>query len=159
MNRPIKALALAAFVLAGVVGATTAQASAANFTIDFNMKNTDTHSLSMIRTSSLPSRITGLSAPAATISPGNYDPNTGNATYSDQLPALNNSVSADVTYAQASDGVSNPCTFTITVKRDSNSQPFLVTFSNHGVSRCIVPGPARSSSGAFSGTFTLSWAT
>ncbi|MDB5073551.1 MAG: hypothetical protein JWM87_4662 [Candidatus Eremiobacteraeota bacterium] len=159
MNRSIKALALAAFALAAALGATTAQASAANFSVSFNFKNNDPHStVSMIRTSSLPATITGLIDPPASIADLAFDPSsTGAGIYSDGLPALGGSKQESVTYADASDN-SSPCTFTISVHRDSNAlQPYYVHFSNNNTSRCVVPGDARSSNGVFSGTFTLSW--
>ncbi|MEA2688815.1 MAG: hypothetical protein QOD51_1422 [Candidatus Eremiobacteraeota bacterium] len=159
MNRSIKALALAAFALAAALGATTAQASAANFTVNFKVQNADTNSAnSMIRTSALPSTVTGLITPAASIASLSFDPNSGTASYGDALPALGTSKSVDITYALAADGVSSPCTFTILVGHDSNLvQPYYVHFSNNGVSRCVVPGDARSSNGAFAGSFTVSW--
>ena len=161
MNRSIKALALAAFALAAALGATTAQASAANFSVSFKVKNDDpTSTISMIRTSALPSTVTGLINPAASIASMAFDPNSGSASYIDSLPGLGSTTHVDLVYADASNGVSSACTFTITVGRDGNVlQPYYVTFSNHTTSRCVVPGDARSSNGVFAGTFTLSWKT
>ncbi|MEA2721059.1 MAG: hypothetical protein QOJ39_2923 [Candidatus Eremiobacteraeota bacterium] len=160
MNRSIKAFALAAFALAAAFGATAAQASA-NFTVNFKVQNADTNSAnSMIRTSTLPSTVTGLIAPAASIASMSFDPNSGTASYGDALPGPGHTTQVDITYALAIDGVSSPCTFTILVGRDNNAlQPYYVHFSNNGVSRCVVPGDARSSNGAFAGSFTLSWKT
>lgn len=160
MNRSIKALALAAFALAAAFGATTAQASANNFSVNFKIKNAEpVNSDNMIRTSSLPSTVTGLINPPANIAPQAFDPNSGTALYSDTLPLPGQTAHVDMSYANASDGVSNQCTFTITVGHDSNVlQPYYVHFSNNGASRCVIPGDARSSNGVFSGTFTLSWA-
>jgi hypothetical protein len=159
MNRPIKALALAAFALAAALGATATQASAANFTVNFKIKDADP-ALSMIRTSSLPSTVTGMGA-ATSVASLAFDPSTGNGTYSDLLPALNQSAHVDITYAQASDGISNPCTFTITVSHDSNVlQPYLVQFSRTAGTNCVVPtSTPRSSNGVFSGTYELDWST
>ena len=158
MNRPLKALALAAFALAAALGATATQASANNFTVNFKFKNADPL-LSMIRTSSLPSTVTGLINPPASIASLAFDPNSGNATYSDLLPGLGSSKHVDITYAQ-SDGVSNLCTFTITVSRDNNVQPYLLQFSKTANTNCVVPtGTSRSSNGVFTGTFELDWST
>jgi hypothetical protein len=161
MNRSIKALALAAFALAAALGATSAQASANNFTVNLKFKNADAGpTVNMKRTSSLPTGLSGMSNPAAIITPGNFDPGSGSATFSDALPALNASIHIDVTFAQSSDGISNACTFTITVAHDSNiTQPYQVQFSNNGMARCVVPAAARSSTGTFPGTFELDWST
>jgi hypothetical protein len=158
MNRSIKALALAAFALAAALGATSAQASANNFTVNLKFKNADPV-LSMKRTSGLPATLSGMSSPAATILAGNFEPGSGTAIYSDTLPAPNASAHIDVTFAQSTDGISNPCTFTITVIHDNNLQPYQVQFSNNGVARCVVPASARSSNGTFAGTFELDWST
>ena len=158
MNRSIKALALAAFALAAALGATATQASANNFTVNFKIKNADP-ALSMIRTSSLPSSVTGLIAPAASIASLGFDPNSGTGLWSDVLPALNSFASVSITYAQ-SDGVSNPCTFTMKVTHDANVQPYLLQFSKTAGTNCVVPtATSRSSNGVFTGTFELDWST
>jgi hypothetical protein len=159
MNRFTKTLALAAGVLAGALGATAAQASAANFVVDFALYNKDA-SASMIRaTSPLPTGITGLIDPAAAISPGGYDPATGNATYSLPLPGVNNFAQTVLKYVNAGDGISNPCNFTIKVSHDSNPSPYLLHFAVDSP-KCSVPGDVRSSTGQFtSQTYILNWAT
>jgi hypothetical protein len=157
MNHLTKALALAAITLAGALGLTTAQASAANFNVNFAIKNADS-SASMIRVGSLPAGVTGLIVPAAAISAGGFDPATGNAVYSAALPVLFGEAHVSVTYANASDGTSNQCTFTIQVKHESNVLPYLLHFSNVGPSSCTVPADVRSSDGQFtSTTYTLNW--
>jgi hypothetical protein len=158
MNRLTKTLALAAGVVAGALGVTAAQASAANFQVNFAFHNIDA-SASMIRvTSPLPSGIAGLIDPAAAISPGGYDPASGNAVFSGlltSLPAL-----ATMKYVNAGDGVSNACNFTIKVSKDSNPSPYLLHFSVDATSHCSVPGDVRSSNGQFtSQTYVLNWAT
>jgi hypothetical protein len=160
MNRLTKTLALAAGVIAGALGATAAQASAANFNVNFALHNLDA-SASMIRvTSPLPSGVSGLIDPAAAISPGGYDPATGNAVFSRALPALFTSIQTTLKYANASDGISNPCTFTIQVSKDLNPSPYLLHFSVDDTTHCSVPADVRSSTGQFpSQTYVLNWAT
>ncbi|MDB5028125.1 MAG: hypothetical protein JWO66_1814, partial [Candidatus Eremiobacteraeota bacterium] len=157
MNHLTKALALAAITLAGALGLTTAQASAANFNVNFAIKNADS-SASMIRVGSLPAGVTGLIVPAAAISAGGFDPSTGNAVYSAVLPVLGREAHVSLTYANASDGLSNQCTFTIQVKHDANVLPYLLHFSNVGMSSCTVPADVRTVDGQFtSATYTLNW--
>lgn len=159
MIRTTKALAVAAFALAAALGITAAQASAANFSVDFKVHNADS-SVSMTRiTSPLPTTVTGLD-PIGEILHGGNDPSTGNAVYSDGLPGLHGSASVSLTYAKFSDQ-SSPCTFTIKVKNDGMLlTPYLLEFSNNGTSRCIVPGSARSANGQFTSTvYTLNWST
>jgi hypothetical protein len=158
MNRPLKALALAAFALAGALGATAVQASAANFNVNFAIKNADA-SASMIRTSTLPSTITGLINPASAISPAGLDPASGNAVYSDVLPRFSGDFkSVSLTYANASDGISNQCTFTLKVAKDSNVLPYLLHFAAQGGS-CTAPADVRTSDGQFTGAvYTPAWA-
>jgi len=158
MNRTLKALALATFALAGALGATAVQASAANFNVDFAIKNNDT-SASMIRVGSLPSTISGLPNPAVAVGPGGLDPGTGNAVYSDALPALNQTKSVSLTYANASDGISNPCTFTFHVKKDSNVLPYLLHVTPDHPS-CTAPADVRTSDGQFTASvYVPTWAT
>jgi hypothetical protein len=149
MNRLTKTLALTAVALAGAFGATAAQASAANFTVNFSIHNSDT-SVSMIRvTSPLPSTVTGLIDPPSAISPGGSDPASGNAVYSDQLPALGLSKQMSLVYGKASDGTQQ-CTFTIKVSHDTNTQqPYLLHYTTSDSARCPVPGDSRSSDGQF----------
>jgi hypothetical protein len=159
MNRPIKALALAAFALAAAFGATTAQASATNFSVSFKIKNLDPlqTSYSMIRISSIPSTVSGLINPASAIARLGTDPGSGTGTYADTLPLVNHFTQVSLTYANASDSVSQQCTFTIRVSRDSNSLPYLVHFTSDQA-RCAVPGDARTSDGQFTATpFEMDW--
>jgi hypothetical protein len=159
MNRFTKTLALAAGVIAGALGATAAQASAANFNVSFALHNLDA-SASMIRvTSPLPAGISGLIDPAAAISPGGYDPATGNAAFSLTLPGLGGSSQATLQYANAGNGTSDACNFTIKVSHDFNPTPYLLHFSVDS-SKCGVPADVRSSNGQFtSQTYLLNWAT
>jgi hypothetical protein len=158
MNHLTKALALAAVTLAGALGLTTAQASAANFNVNFAIKNADS-SASMIRTSTTPSGVTGLIDPAAAISAAGFDPATGNAVYSLALPGVGGDAHVNLDYANGSDGISNKCTFTIQVKRDSNVLlPYLLHFAKTPNTNCAVPADVRSSDGQFtSTTYTLNW--
>jgi hypothetical protein len=158
MNRPLKALALATFALAGALGATAVQASAANFNVNFAIKNADP-SASMIRTGSLPSTITGLPNPPGAVGPGGLDPASGHAVYSDVLPLhAGDSTQVQVTYANAFDGISNPCTFTLKVAKDTNAQPYLLHMTANGGS-CTAPADVRTSNGQFtSQVYSPAWA-
>jgi hypothetical protein len=159
MNRLTKTLALAAVVLAGAFGATAAQASAANFTVDFKIQNNDS-SVSMIRlTTPLPSSITGLINPPAAIAAGGSDPASGNAQWSDALPALGHSTSVSLTYGRASDGGA-PCQFTMKITHDGNFNPYLLEFAALPGSPCTAPSSSvRSSNGQFiSQTYVFGWA-
>ncbi|HEX3464354.1 MAG TPA: hypothetical protein VHS78_09940 [Candidatus Elarobacter sp.] len=148
MNRLTKTLALAAVVLAGAFGATAAQASANNFNVDFKIHDADA-SVSMIRiTDPLPSGITGLITPASAIAAGGNDPSTGYAVWSGTLPGLNFSSSVSLVYGRASDGGSQ-CTFTMTVKHDSNVLPYLLTLSESGPACSVSTSSARTSDGQF----------
>jgi hypothetical protein len=159
MNRLTKTLALAAVVLAGAFGATAAQASAANFTVDFKVQNNDTSSISMIRvTTSLPTTVTGLINPASAISAGNADPSSGNAQWSDALPALGHSTSVSLVYGRASDQGAQ-CTFTMTVSHDSNLLPYLLSFTASPNPPCTAPASVRSSNGVYTNQiYALGWA-
>jgi len=157
MNRPLKALAMAAFALAVALGATAVQASAANFNVEFAIKNADS-SASMIRVGTLASTISGLIAPPSAISPAGLDPATGNAVYSDALPGLYQFKSVSVTYANANDGISNPCTFTFKVSKDANSLPYLLHITADR-SPCTAPADSRTSDGQFtSHVYVPTWA-
>ena len=150
-------LALAAFALAGALGATAAQASAANFTVNFAVKNNDA-SVPMIRsTVPLPTGVTGLIDPAAAILAGGTDPATGNAVYSAPLPTLVSPRQVQLAYAKASDSTAS-CTFTIKVSRDGNVLPYLLHFASDNA-RCLVPADQRTSDGQFTAqTSILDWA-
>ncbi|GEM_PF-2457236 len=158
MNRPFKALALAAFALAGILGATAGQASAANFNVNFAIKNADP-SASMQRVSSLPATITGLPNPAGAVGAGALDPSSGHAVYSDTLPIFGGTPkSVSLVYANALDGVSNQCTFTLKVSKDSNVLPYLLHMTATGGS-CAAPADARTIDGQFtSQVYTFTWA-
>ncbi|HTD36003.1 MAG TPA: hypothetical protein VK669_00710 [Candidatus Limnocylindrales bacterium] len=159
MNRITKTLALAAVVLAGAFGATAAQASAADFQVNFKVQNNDA-SVSMIRiTDPLPTGVNGLIKPPSAIAAGGADPATGNATWTGQLPGLNTSVSVSLTYGRASDNGAQ-CTFTMKITHDTNSNPYLLEFSVSPSSPCAVPGPVRTSNGQFTAqTYALGWST
>lgn len=157
MNHPLKALALAAFALAGILGATAGQASAATFAVDFAIKNVDA-SASMIRSGSLPAAISGLPNPAAAVAPSGLDPSTGFAVYSDTLPALNSFKSVSLVYVNASDGISNPCTFTLKVSKDSNTLPYLLHVG--AGAPCTAPADVRTSDGQFTSQISIAtWQT
>jgi hypothetical protein len=156
MNRLTKTLALAAVVLAGAFGATAAQASAANFNVDFAVQNTDT-SVSMIRvTNPVPSGITNLITPPSAIAAGSSDPATGNAVWSAGLPGFGSSVTATLVYGRASDRGAQ-CTFTMKITHDSNANPYLLELS--ASSPCSVStASARTSDGQFTAqTYLLNW--
>lgn len=157
MNRITKTLALAAVVLAGAFGATAAQASAANYAVDFKVQNNDT-SASMIRTTSpLPTGVSGLINPPSAIAPGGSDPSSGAAVWTGLLPSLNHSVSVTFTYARASDNGAQ-CTFAMKITHDTNVNPYLLEFSVVPSSPCSVPSSVRSSDGQFTAqTYVLSW--
>jgi hypothetical protein len=158
MNRPLKALAIAAFALAGALGATAVQASAANFNVHFAIKNADSSASMLRQTNPLPSTVTGLIAPPSAISPAALDPASGFAVYSDTLPANNTFKQALLVYANAVDGISNPCTFVLKVSKDSNALPYLLHIS--ATWPCSAPADVRSSDGQFtSQTYVLSWTT
>jgi hypothetical protein len=158
MNRPLKALAIAAFALAGALGATAVQASAANFNVDFLVKNNDA-AASMIRaTVPAPSTISGLITPAAAISPGGTDPASGFAVYSDALPSVGALKQVSLSYTNASDGISNSCTFVLRVSKDTNALPYLLHIV--ATAPCTAPADVRSSDGQFTAqAYVLSWTT
>jgi hypothetical protein len=156
MNRPLKALAIATFALAGALGATAVQASAANFNVDFVVKNNDA-SASMIRnTVPAPGTVSSFITPATGIPPGGTDPASGYAVYSDVLPGLNAFKQVSFGYANTVGG--GLCTFTLKVSKDSNTLPYLLHMSATGP--CSVPADVRTSDGQFtSQTYVLSWTT
>jgi hypothetical protein len=157
MNRTLKALAIAAVALAGAFGATAAQASAANFNVNFAIKNNDS-SASMIRLGTLPGSITGLPNPAGAVGPGGFDPSSGNAVWSDGLPAPGGFKQVSLVYVNAGDQSSNQCTFTFKVSRDSNVLPYLLHIT--ATSPCSAPADARTSDGQFTGqTYIPNWLT
>jgi hypothetical protein len=157
MNRITSFLALSAIVVAGAFAGTAAQASA-NVNVNFKVHNADS-SASMIRSGAPSSGISGLINPAAAILPGGDDPATGFALFSLPPPSLNNSVQGTVSYANASDGISNLCTFTITVTRTAPSSYQLVFSVSNNTSHCTVPsGTVNNSTGQFtSTTYELDW--
>jgi hypothetical protein len=158
MNRITSFLALSAIVVAGAFAGTAAQASATNVNVNFKIHNADA-STSMLRYGSIPTSISGLINPAASILPGGDDPASGFAVFSAPAPNVNGFVQASVAYS-ASDGMSSLCTFSITVTHTA-----LATYVLHfGVSPssgpCSVPGDATNSTGQFtSQTYVLNWST
>jgi len=160
MNRVTSFLALSAIVVAGAFAGTAAQASASNVNVQFKIHNGDGASTSMIRTAAPSSGITGLIDPAAAILAGNDDPASGFALFSLGAPGVHASVQGSVSYAKASDLVSNLCTFTITVTRNS-----FASYSAHfsvgpTAGNCIAPGDVTNSDGQFtSTTYAFVWST
>ena len=161
MKRITSFLALSAIVVAGAFAGTAAQASAANVNVNFKVHNADGLSQSMIRSGAPSSGISGLINPAAAILPGGDDPATGFALFSLPVPNVNSSVQGTVSYANASDGISNLCTFTITVQRNGLSSYLLAFSVVNNSSHCSVPsGIVNSSTGQFtSTTYELDWST
>ena len=157
MNRVTSFLALSAIVVAGAFAGTATQASA-NLNVHFKVRDADT-TASMIRSAAPSSGISGLINPAAAILPGSDDPATGFALFSLAPPNVNDSVQGTVSYANASDGVSNLCTFTITVTRTALSSYQLGFSVANNNSHCAVPGgTVTSSTGQFtSTTYELDW--
>jgi hypothetical protein len=153
MIRLAKFLALAGLTLGGAFLTTAAQASAANFTVDFAMYNGDSTNSMIRETSPLPSTVTGLPA-ASAISPGGYDPASGFATYSDGLPSLGNPKSVSLEYWNANTQL-GPCTFTIKVSYVGGTNPYLLHFSVSPTSPCTVPGDQSSSTGLFTGSTSI----
>ena len=160
MNRITSFLALSAIVVAGAFAGTAAQASAANVNVQFKVHNADP-SASMIRSGAPSSYMSGLISPAASIAPGGADPASGFALFSAPAPSLNNSVQGSVSYANASDGISNLCTFTITVTRNGPASYGLSFSVANNASHCTVPsGSVTNSTGQFTTTtYELDWST
>jgi hypothetical protein len=160
MNRITSFLALSAIVVAGAFAGTAAQASAANVNVQFKVHNADT-SASMIRSGAPSAGISSLISPAVSISPGNDDPASGFALFSLPAPAPGSSVSGSVSYASANDGVSNLCTFTITVTRNAFASYTLSFSVFNNASHCSVPsGSVTNSTGQFTNTtYVLDWST
>ena len=157
MNRITSFLALSAIVVAGAFAGTAAQASA-NVNVNFKVHNADA-SASMIRSGAPSSGISGLINPAAAILPGGDDPASGFALFSLPAPNTGSSVQGTVSYANASDGISNLCTFTITVTRNAAASYALTFSAANNSSHCTVPsGTVNSSTGQFtSTTYELDW--
>lgn len=157
MNRLKSLLAVGALTLAGALGATVAQASAANVNVNLVAYNADA-SLSMIRTSSLSSGLSGFINPASAISPGAYDPSSGNALFSAPAPLVGGFVTSSVTYANASNTSLNICTFTIKLTRVSSASYKLhIEVTGQGMS-CSAPGDQTNNDGQFTSTnYTLTW--
>ncbi len=156
MNRITSFLALSAIVVAGAFAGTAAQASA-NVNVNFKVHNADL-SASMIRSGAPSSGISGLISPAAAVLPGNDDPASGFASFSLPTPASGNAVSGSVSYANASGGISNLCTFTITVTRNALASYTLSFSVANNTSHCTVPGSVTNANGQFtSATYELDW--
>lgn len=158
MNRVTSFLALGAIVIAGAFAGTAAQASAAVI-VNFKVHDADS-SASMIRSSALGTGMSGLGNPAASIGPGGDDPSSGFAVFSAATPAVGTSVQSSVSYANAIDGVSNLCTFTITVTRTAFAS-YTLTLSVAPSAPCSVPsGSPTNTTGQFtSQTYALNWQT
>jgi hypothetical protein len=157
MNRVTSFLALSAIVIAGAFAGTAAQASA-NVIVDFQVHNGDS-AASMIRVSSPGTGMSGLISPAAGIAPGGDDPSSGFAVLSLPTPAIGALVQSSVAYANANDGVSNLCTFTITITRNAATS-FTAHFSVAPSTPCSVPGDQTNLNGQFtSQVYRLTWHT
>ncbi|HEV2738786.1 MAG TPA: hypothetical protein VGU66_09425 [Candidatus Elarobacter sp.] len=156
MNRITSFLALGAIVVAGAFAGTAAQASASNVSVSFTVHNAD-GSASAIRTGSS-SSISGLTNPAAAILAGNYDPASGSGTFSAPAPALRQYVDGFVAYANASDGVSNKCTFNMRITQVGAGSFTLHAWITESGTNCSVPSDMTNSSGVFTG-ITLVWKT
>lgn len=154
MTRITQLLAVAALTFGGAFLTTAAQASAANFNVSFAIKNADSTN-SMIRvTNPLPSGVTGLINPPAAISPANYDPASGFATYTGTLPALHGPPqSVSLEYANTNN-LSDNCNFTIKVTNVGGSAPYVLHFSSDQA-RCTVPADQSSATGQFTATTSI----
>jgi hypothetical protein len=156
MNRLGSFLALSAIVVAGAFAGTAAQASA-NVNVSFKIHNADA-SASMIRSGAPDTGITGLMSPAASILPGGDDPATGSALFSLGTPASGGEVHASVSYANASNGVDNLCTFTIKVSRSGLASYTLHFTADQHNTNCSVPSDVTNATGQFtSTTYALNW--
>lgn len=160
MNRISSFFALSAIVIAGAFAGTAAQASAGNVNVAFKVHDADA-SASMIQVGSPPLTITGLINPAAPISPGGDDPSSGFALFSAGAPSVGGSVSGSVSYANASDGVSNLCTFTIMVSRPATNSYGLRFAVSPSITPCTVPtvSPTNANGQFTSTTYMLTWST
>ncbi len=156
MNRLKILSALAALAVGGALAANTAPAAAyTSFSVSFAIKNNDA-SASMIRTSSIPTGVTGLPNPASAISPGGTDP-SGFATYSLAYPGPGFSRSVSLSYANALDN-SSACSYTIKVTENSTTSFTLHITSDSN--RCAVPADVSNGDGQFtSTTYFLNWQT
>ena len=156
MNRLGSFLALSAIVVAGAFAGTAAQASA-NVNVAFKIHNADP-SASMIRSGAPDTGITGLISPAASVLAGGDDPASGSASFSLPAPTLGNDVHASVSYANASNGLDNLCTFTIKVSH-TGPVSYTVHFSaDQHSTNCSVPSDVTNSTGQFtSTTYALNW--
>jgi hypothetical protein len=156
MNRVKVLSALAALTVGGALAASTAPAAAyTSFSVSFAIKDNDP-SYSVIRTSGIPTGMTGLINPAAAISPAGTDPASGPATFSMAYPGPGKSGSASLTYANSLDQ-SSPCTYTIKVTENSATS-FTLHFDTTDSLRCSVPGDVSNSNGQFtSQTYVLNW--
>jgi hypothetical protein len=155
MIRLVKLLALAGITLGGAFLTTAAQASAANFQVNFAIHNADSTN-SMIRaTNPLPGGIAGLNSIGA-ITPGGNDPTTGFATYSLGLPAAGHFTMVSLQYVNTGNSA-DECSFTIKVSNVGGLNPYLLHFSSDQ-SRCTVPADQQNATGLFtSTTYVLAW--
>jgi hypothetical protein len=156
MNRLGSFLALSAIVVAGAFAGTAAQASA-NVSAVFKIHNADA-SASMIRSGAADSGIAGLISPAASILAGGDDPASGSASFSLPTPLIGGEVHASVSYANASNGVDNLCTFTIKVSRTAFASYTLHVSADQHNTNCGVPSDVTNSTGQFTATtYALNW--
>jgi len=156
MTRLVKLLALAGITFGGAFLTTAAQASAANFQVNFAIHNADSTN-SMIRaTTPLPAGVVGLINPPTAISAGNNDPASGFATYEGALPGFGQHSSETVQYVNTNNS-SDECTFTIQISNVGGANPYKLHFSSDQ-SRCTVPADQQNATGVFTGTtFVLGW--
>ena len=157
MNRVKVVSALAALAVGGALAANTAPAAAyTTFSVSFAIKDNDS-TYDMIRTSGIPTGVTGLLSPAAAISAGSTDPASGFATFSLPYPGLGRSASASLSYAKASDQTS-ACSYTIKVSENSSGTLFTLHFDTSDSVRCSVPGDVSNGNGQFTTqTYILNW--
>ncbi|HEV3086915.1 MAG TPA: hypothetical protein VGX96_06780 [Candidatus Elarobacter sp.] len=160
MNRFKLLSALAALTVGGALAANVAPASAfTSFNVSFAVQNMDGNGQSMIRTSAIPTGVTGLINPASAISPSANDPATGHATYSLPYPGVRQSSEATITYANSSNPSLNVCTYKIKVTENSASS-FTLHFTTNDAVKCAVPSDASSGDGQFTSlTYGLTWST
>jgi hypothetical protein len=159
MNRITSLLALSAIVVAGAFAGTSGQASASNVSVSFNVHNGD-GSANMILTAQS-AGISGLTNPAAAISPGNYDPASAAAQFSAPTPAsIGDYAEGYVRYAVAGSPSSSVCSFNMRVTRLGLHSFKLHFWISESGTNCSVPGDAINSDGVFTTvTYGLNWKT
>ena len=153
MNRITSFLALSAIVVAGAFAGTAAQASAANVNVDFKVHNADA-SASMIR-SGAPSSDDQRAdqSGGGDLARRRRSGERVRAVLRCRAPAVGGSVSGSGSYANASDGVSNLCTFTITVTRTGAERRTSAFLSRRRTARRAACRPTcTNSDGQFTST-------